>query len=472
MPTSIKPTLDIVGPEDIRPGVVWIYRLPAELWLQIFVLGKRYDDTYLFASAAQQITNTDSVSAVSQTCTYFRELALQSPTLWTSIHIRNTYRKSCIQRRMERSLPLTLDIEIYLTDEGNPNNISNMEAAMVILMGEIDRWRSLRIRLSTEEVARPVVMGLRDRGAPNLEFLSLSVNGEEHSHDIFPSSYILNHGTPALVSTKLRGVAHLWFRPPLANLTTLRLEGKVGRQRMDFTDFVKLLTEPKHLRHLLIRRDIVNPDVWALQSQGLLRLIALHSLHIYSESGAMYAGFLLAINAPKLSALTLEGVFDHDLDHLWTRAAPHKFLNLTQLTLVTEGDLSTTTYVKAGRLFPNITGYSNQRLTPPSSELLKLLVRGILQQNGQPLLLWPKLQKLCLRLEPSAESMELVQQVVGNRVCVGCPHLQVCFFPSDSYGWAPVHGWSIHLRNSVQLLGYNEVLPTDSIYIDINDAEI
>lgn len=73
----------------------------------------------------------------------------------------------------------------------------------------------------------------------------------------------------------------------------------------------------------------------------------------------MYVGFLLAMDAPNLSALTLEGFFDHDLDLLCqTLAAPHNFINLLRLTLITDSDLSATTYVKACRLFPNVTEYS------------------------------------------------------------------------------------------------------------------
>ncbi|KAF5327896.1 hypothetical protein D9619_004854 [Psilocybe cf. subviscida] len=468
-------TLSAAVPTDIHLGDVGVRGLPAELWLQIFAMGKRLDDTSLFANATQENGHIDSVSAVSHTCSYFRELAINSPILWTSIRFDDTCSMSNIRLRILRSHPLMLDIAIYLLDEsvGPAPGLDwkSVDTFMDIVMDEIDKWRSLRIRLMVERAGHPVIMRLRDRLALNLEYLSISVRFREPG-SIPSEPHIFNHGAPRLISAKLRGVAHTFYRPPLADLTTLRLEG-IGNLSMGFDALVRVITQPPNLRNLLIRKDIVPPDRWALRKRGSIPLPELRSLHIYSESGAIYAGFLLAMDAPQLSALTLEDAFDKDLDPLWEQATPDQFQSLRRLTVPTEDHISSTTYVKICRLFPNVTEYTTCRGTPSTSQLFRLL-RTPRRDDEEPVLLWPGLQTLRLAsdLLEEEDSMDRVQQLLDTRVTAGCPLRQVCFFRSDDLDWMSDDEWSALLQDPVQVVGYIDVLPGDSVYIDIDDIAV
>jgi len=93
-----------------------VYALPVEIWSKIFTIGKAmtdYPDDYADEESAGHPKNAFHF-IVSHAFSYFRQIILASPQLWTSIQIDSICSFKWLFMSMERSQTLDLDINIEL----------------------------------------------------------------------------------------------------------------------------------------------------------------------------------------------------------------------------------------------------------------------------------------------------------------------------------------------------------------------
>ncbi|KAF5322780.1 hypothetical protein D9619_001535 [Psilocybe cf. subviscida] len=263
---------------------------------------------------------------------------------------------------------------------------------MGIILLESFRWRSLCVRYHTEAAGHPLIVHMCNCSAPNLEHLSLSIHHIENANSagvnsVTDSPQIFQQGAPKLHFLRLRGVAIQYFRPELAHLVSLRLD-QTRKLPLLYATFRNIITSSPYLSDLSVYGDIILPTAWA-DHDSLIYLPQLRSLRIFSESGAMYSGLLLGINAPILESLTLKSAEECDFDALW-------------------------------RLANRVKEFSAVHLFPSESELLTALLYGMTPGTDGPIVPWPRLESLCFGFDLDGDNSEL-SKVAAIRKSVGHP---------------------------------------------------
>ncbi|KAF5327663.1 hypothetical protein D9619_004864 [Psilocybe cf. subviscida] len=422
---------------------LYMQLLPPELWLQIFYWGTLQSNHSRGRTLAAEFVSgkiwppkpdTPLEVTISQTCVYFRRLAVEDKSLWTTIRLDATCRLSDIRRRIHRSTPLTLDVDIDLLFEGAPNQYPMLNAAMDLLMAESTRWRRLRVRIYVERMHLPLEPRLRLCRAPKLQSLSLKVTviGSVDPTTLLSTPQILLNGAPALIFARLRGVALKHCRPPVHSLVTLHLDG-TQYTTIPFSTFSNMLGASPNLCNLSIFGNIVERQAWT--DQNIILLPNLLSLRLCSHSGFMYSSFLLGTNAPKLKYLILKGIqSDMDLERLWSgRDGRDRTFPVEHLTFI-DFNLSTFAYSKLFRIFPGIVGHASLRTLHTESHLVQALLTpegGGNETSAPP---WPELQHLQLAFNQTCKSSSILPRLIELREeqCLPLAQVSLIFSPDEA----------------------------------------
>lgn len=221
----------------------------------------------------------DSISAVSRR---WRQIALQTPRLWSRLYISRRGHESqastgsasgaCIN-----AAPCGLGLEwidVYLRRSGmHPLFITleckNLPLHKVVphLLVHSSRWRSLTIIVSHVGNLPAVLPHFSAASAPALEYLEVA--GDIYREGIVsptPIPSFFNGGAPKLVYLKLDRVYLGWKGTPLIGLTTLEL--KLTTWWPNFEGLQKMFTSSPMLKRLVVHDDIsavlrsVNPPVY------------------------------------------------------------------------------------------------------------------------------------------------------------------------------------------------------------------
>ena len=173
-----------------------------------------------------------SVSEItlSHICSLLRDVALSTPSLWTSIHIDAASSSlGRVTEYVKRSGACPLDLRIELVEADMRSAERELDPVFDLVVGHSLRWRSLSAECLRERSDRPIIARIGDSPAKALQHLSLDVEDVEQAdasaidREIgFP--HIFKEGTPNLKFVRLRGLAIQLFRPPLDAVTTLHLE--------------------------------------------------------------------------------------------------------------------------------------------------------------------------------------------------------------------------------------------------------
>lgn len=299
---------------------------------------------------------------------------------------------------------------------------SDQATMMGIILLESFRWRSLCVRYHTEAAGHPLIAHMCNCSAPNLEHLSLSIHHIENANSagvnsVTDSPQIFQQGAPKLHFLRLRGVAIQYFRPELAHLVSLHLD-QTRKLPLLYATFRNIITSSPYLSDLSVYGDIILPTAWA-DHDSLIYLPQLRSLRIFSESGAMYSGLLLGINAPILESLTLKSAEECDFDALWRLANRGNYSNLKYLHF-SDFELSVTGYTTMFRTFPAVKEFSAVHLFPSESELLTALLYGMTPGTDGPIVPWPRLESLCFGFDLDGDNSKL-SKVAAIRKSVGHP---------------------------------------------------
>lgn len=358
---------------------------------------------------------------VSHTCSYFRQVALATPRLWTAFSIHENYSDELIAEYIARSGECLLDIRVDLTVYRLQVDEMKLNATLQMILPLSFRWRSLSITYDFENVTYPLISKLCNQPAKALRHLSITVEDVDHADATIVNGdvklpHIFKEGTPTLEFVRLRGLAMHLFRPPLDNVVTLHLD-QTAFIPVLFSTFRDILTCSPVLTHLSLYGDIIG--AWP-PGLNLIYLPALRSLRICGVTGEMYTGILLGIHAPGLNCLTLKNLHAHDLDLVWEVMDVSRYINLKSL-MFCNFELPASTYAHIFQSFQEIIKFTSLHSSADESILANLLSEGILPGQAEPHVPWPKLQILSFPLDPYTDDEERIADIVKVRRRCGYP---------------------------------------------------
>ncbi|KAF8650402.1 hypothetical protein AX16_005209 [Volvariella volvacea WC 439] len=338
---------------------------------------------------------------VSHVCSYFRDVAIGTRSLWTSIRLYSGVAAQRIATYVERSELCLLDVQIELTECASGESALSAVFAFVLIHSW--RWRSFSIRAIESTVDHPIFHALCGLYMPTLQHLSVMMNDADQAADstaIVDRHYPI-HTPPTLNTLRLRGVALFLFQPLLTKLTTLHIDHTKSLP-LSLKAFQSIVTASPSLRNLSIYGEVIDATGWSGES---IVLGTLETLRVCGISNAIYSGLLVHINAPKLQSLTIKDAQEDDLSNfLSSHTHNPRFPHLSSLTLC-EFNLSAATYRHLFATFPFISSFALISTSSESSLVLTLLGESIVSGEGKLSVWWPSLETLTALLNFQDERM-------------------------------------------------------------------
>ncbi|KAJ8508602.1 hypothetical protein ONZ45_g9140 [Pleurotus djamor] len=176
-------------------------------------------------------------------CRAWRELALDSPRLWSRVWLRqNDLREEWIKR--SKSVPLDFFVDIYNVES------AVVESLAMIVKGEKARVRELIVSSNWDEEMMSFIRLSECTAAPKLQYLSL-----EDGHATIPSDTMVgfNWDLPSLRSFQLQGLPLPFPFPSFSNLTELVILTwgfKTFGQCIRLSSAISILRHHPQLEHL------------------------------------------------------------------------------------------------------------------------------------------------------------------------------------------------------------------------------
>ncbi|KAJ7091497.1 hypothetical protein B0H15DRAFT_239647 [Mycena belliarum] len=418
----------------------YISAIPPELLASIFQLAQCQDlepeddedGEPAFISPALEV-------ATSHVSVYWRNVALTTRLLWRHISIsqRETVEKLRVYLSRSGQVPLYVRLDLVQAP-GQPDALTE-KVDLVFL--HLARWGRFAIHSNIETSELPIVSRLYDALAPSLEHLSLCINDVDsvslRSIRRADFEQILTKGCPRLSVLRLRGLSMHFFRPPLANITTLYLEQTRGIF-IGYDRFKHLLTASPALAHLSIHDTIIDEDedMWPPDSFGCIPVPNLVSLRI-SIPGTLqhiFSDILISISAPRLESLVLKEVGEAHLDRFFDLPdAASKFPALRALTFCDFDYHSVERLAKMCAALPSIRDFTCLHSTSYAPKILFMMANAAAVSiagapaNPHP---WPNLETLATTLD--VKDLELARRAMECRRRLGYP-LQLLRISDDVF---------------------------------------
>ncbi|KAH8085401.1 hypothetical protein BXZ70DRAFT_559211 [Cristinia sonorae] len=236
-----------------------IHSLPVELLSRIFLIGWQEDtepDDILTSQVNFEVL-------VSHVCHRWREVALQSPVIWTTIHLRTVpHMRRALVYLKRRGQHL---IDVYIDTTSEEDHIPGFTLfrdeflpVFDLVTPHVDRWRSLHLKvrdLQCKADARQVLS--KCDGAPHLETLHLwhieNWGTPERLYTAIgpPPVVIFHQRLPMLKNILLTGVNIPWTDSSfLRNLTTVQFALHSDDVRIPYELWRDMLRGSPHLERL------------------------------------------------------------------------------------------------------------------------------------------------------------------------------------------------------------------------------
>ncbi|KXN88106.1 hypothetical protein AN958_07565 [Leucoagaricus sp. SymC.cos] len=252
-----------------------IHALPVELLTRIFVLGAEDDDPYKLSPFLLKpdqhyyaIPSTLFQLTASHVCHHWRQLALRTPALWTTLFFRehsHILRAVAYLARCSRSQSRRLDI---LVDTVAPKDhipgvtLCRDELIQIfdLICPHVPFWRAFHLKIRDDgckQIARKYLGNAPP--APNLETLQLyHFEDFRVAQDLYIATYrrpvrIFSNSLPRLRNVSLIGVNLPWDQSPyLHNLHMLELALHSDHTRPPYVWWDRMLRFSPHLQRLLL----------------------------------------------------------------------------------------------------------------------------------------------------------------------------------------------------------------------------
>ncbi|KAI3616955.1 hypothetical protein WG66_004112 [Moniliophthora roreri] len=220
-----------------------VHRLPAEILLNVFTFCCEQNELCLEQKDSTRPCAPPPAVAISMVCGRWRDVALASPSLWTSICIefsnwKSDHHKLLRMTRLflERSqkAPLKLELDFSHTE----GNIEPVLDTLSLLVQHSNRWFDLELRVMTSIIRHPVFTQIRGR-LPLLKWLYFNEvpipdSAPEPVDDWIDRLNILEFAP---------NLSHLAFKPdfhvvdfllPLEQIRTLKLHDSYAINSLEF----------------------------------------------------------------------------------------------------------------------------------------------------------------------------------------------------------------------------------------------
>lgn len=414
------------GIDDLSSSNI-LHTLPNELLTLIFEAGSALTEPQLCEHKSPYVSITVKklppfISAVMQVCRRWRQVAMHTPSLWTTLHISRSKKAvdklpnikdfrnplSWVNEHLARSQALPLDISL------DCRHLST-KTIFAQLTPESHRWRSLRITITSVQELPTALVALKKVAAPILETLEIASLKYHDSISPTVSSFFRNGLAPRLAHVRLNRVNLSWLAFPLKDLTTLELRFVVWPT---FPLLADMLADSPNLQHLLLHIDNTAAKLLERQSRPSISIPSLKSLEIrlFSQGQPTICPFLQIFSTPALESLTMRDVTSSD----WCRILVYFRIHGTGYPLLRHLTLSCIKGLinvdsSAVRAFPQLTSLSLSGLY--ANAFFRLLVDEKTDDMFR-VPVWPNLARVHVEGDANLND-ELVQEAVDARQLMG-----------------------------------------------------
>ena len=260
-----------------------IARLPPEILSTIFkcVAAAGAQQSHLVGSKIRWIH-------VTHVCSHWRRVALEDPSLWTTIPFSH-HRWASEMLERSKMASLTIMINLYAKD---PVYVKLVESSLT----RIARIQTLCLRQNLtflyDDMLTTILANLVEP-APRLESLEVSFNDRVSVHTL-PSG-LFSGDAPRLRELELHECALAWDVPFLRNLTTLKMYFVPPTTRPSISQVLAALSNMSHL-HTLVLQSILpegSPEVAAGRAGSGIVAQLPQLAHLSIEADVPEGAFLL-----------------------------------------------------------------------------------------------------------------------------------------------------------------------------------
>ncbi|KAI0693233.1 hypothetical protein BC835DRAFT_1090548 [Cytidiella melzeri] len=314
VPTSPRSSLAIAGrsPDAMSP----IFTLPVELLSRVFTLGMPEGDYPDFPS----YDGLPFEILVSHVCQHWRNVALRTHHLWSTIHFRLVPHLERAQHYLSRSQKhlINITVDTCAADEHIPGVTLFRDEFLPVfktVTPHITRWRSLSLKVRDQYCklgAREVLSSCG--GAPHLEYLQLwHIEYWENAERLFtqigpPPVVVFNKFLPALKHIVLIGVNVPWAQSPfLEDLATVEFALHSEDVRIPYDIWANMLATSPNLHKLSLLYSgprATAPD--AAWPRDVIRLPGLHDLALADLDCVYLLQLLERLAMPNVMRLRIE----------------------------------------------------------------------------------------------------------------------------------------------------------------------
>ncbi|KAF9220274.1 hypothetical protein BS17DRAFT_787845 [Gyrodon lividus] len=278
---------------------------------------------------------------VSHVCQHWRNVALSTPALWTSLVVfrkaRPPYEQVSTLLERSKSLPIDIFIDCELQDhdedfisydESEPSE-ADLKFLFALLIPHVHRWRSMEVEVSSYEHMYTFLTAFSDPSvtpAPQLETFRLCHHEEAEEFASFANPKLSKHFTlfsgsaPSLKIVTLWGVHVDWGQGWIAsasNLVTLELAYHTEDVRPSWTAFATILRGAPALEdlNLCLSGPSGDPAQWIIEPSAAhipgdlnapIQLLRLTNLVLGFYSPTFAIGLLRKLYTPALQSLSLD----------------------------------------------------------------------------------------------------------------------------------------------------------------------
>ncbi|KZP23807.1 hypothetical protein FIBSPDRAFT_930305 [Athelia psychrophila] len=399
-----------------------ISSLPPEILAQIFQVGS-------FMNSRPGLRFQVLVSHVSQS---WRMVALETCILWTLVKWDGPGNLSSAAASLTRSKSMPIDIVIGDNGSPDPSFLSELLAFLQMVEANISRCRRLQINLPIEiEVAETKIMRiLVSSSMPVMRSLFLTMVPKHER------TRILLNGAPSLECLWLQNLTFADVIPPLANITTFRVEAN-AHSGDEIEALCSALSDMPCLTHwdlLLFGSHLDFPP-------RIPHLNALRTLYLTFPKWIDVFAFLRLIVSASLQEITIR---THDLGlhpHSGVTAElsavfagnPPIILSLRRLCVVAPlHDLHGLILNELARIFPKTILVVFRNITyrrPKPGRSWLVCLRQLSRMEFGFSIPWPHLEALGLQtLDPGYLETELREFLI-LRAALGCPIQSIMLSP-------------------------------------------
>jgi hypothetical protein len=361
------------------------------------------------------------VSSVSRR---WRNVALQTPRLWTRVYINVAQSAhELLDLYLDRSKMCSLDITLSRRKlrwersrdlmGSEPKAIIEFKQYLERLVPHVGRWREPNVKSGDRSMPLfGVLAALAHLYAPALETLVLDGYRGLSLRKIFSA------GAPLLSSVELIGV---FFLPPLEAVKHLKLHSG-HRCQLSHAQFRDLIQPMRSLINLNLESRIISGSAPAYPTIDLPSVI---SLEIDISSCSVVEGVILFIDLPSVEILTLRDYMDRVIRTFTHR--PRLYPNVRSLKIMCPferfviEEIPVATTLEFISFYPNVRDITFHGIDPTP------IVHALYERQSTDELLWPQLSSITIvpvgrsKVSYKKQLWTDIVKLVGNRVQLGHP---------------------------------------------------